>query len=353
MVHEKVENLPMTLYGSPDGKIRGHIKLSEMASPLTVRVYLEDKEIVPDSFDCFGYPIFSEEQARIYRLKNFEYKKITGENEDLKLEVSYRIDSSWISRSSFDTAAGIEKSLVGLIEFNRVINERKRYIKRHPNETLNSFVVFGRYLLDDRAQLWSIERNKRDKVVTKVQVESLEKFNQNNPSGYSFVRGEKQLVVPKPKSICPCCGKQLTIYDVKDDYCIGVDGKVYHESCYHELEKCNEILEIIVNIVGCAYRADEYRYELLPNGYCNGSCCAHIPWFLVHTRYGDIIIGKRKRVISIEWQENFKLFDMNELFASENVTKWSEKGKQGIHAWTINKAIVYLMKVKDSLEEGE
>ena len=207
-------------------------------------------------------------------------------------------------------------------------------------------------MLDDKAKLWSIERNERDKVVSKARVESLEEFKRNNPDGCTFVCGQTGVAIPKSNSICPCCGKQLTIYDVKDSYCVYEDGKYYHESCYQELQRCDEILEIIKNIVGCAYEDDEYQYELLPNGYCSGLCCAHIPWFLVHTKYGDIIIGKRKRVISIEWQENFKPFDMNELFASEDVTKWTENGKRGIHAWSKNKATVYLLKVKDTLEEG-
>ena len=195
MVFEKVENLPMTLYHSPDGKMCGYIELTDMAYPLTIRVSLNDKEIAPVSYNCFGYPIFSEEQARIYRLKNYEYKKASRDKEDLKFKVSYRVDTSWIHSSFFDTATGIDRSLVGLIEFNRVLNDRKRYIKRHPNERLNAFVVFGKFLLDDRAQLWSIERTERGKVVTKAPVETLEEFKRNNPSGYTFVCGDTGLYI--------------------------------------------------------------------------------------------------------------------------------------------------------------
>jgi len=347
MLYEKTENLPMKVYCSSNGILRGYIELSDMAYPLTVRVSLNGKEIIPASFDCFGYPIFSHEQAKIYEIKNFEYKKNSKKKEDLKFKVSYRVDSSWTSRYFFDTQDGIGKSLVGLREFNRVLDDRKRYLKKHPHERLNQFVVFGKFLLDERAQVLGIDRNQKGKVVTKSPVESLEEFKKNNPLGYTFVRGE--LSIPKHHSICPCCGKHITIYDVKDHYCVSVNDKFYHESCYHELQKYNEIIEIIINIVGCAYGQDEYQYELLPNGYCNSLCCAHIPWFLVHTKYGDIVIGKRKRVISIEWQENFKPFDMNELFANEDVTKWSENGKCGIHAWSVENACKYLTRVNKAV----
>ena len=56
-------------------------------------------------------------------------------------------------------------------------------------------------------------------------------------------------------------------------------------------------------------------------------------------------MGWRKRVISIEWQKNYKPFDMKELFGEEDVTKWEDDGKRGIHAWGSAKAYIYLKKV--------
>ena len=60
-------------------------------------------------------------------------------------------------------------------------------------------------------------------------------------------------------------------------------------------------------------------------------------------------------MISIEWQENFKPFDMNQIFASEDVTKWAENGKRGIHAWSIENAGKYLAKVNKAvvINKGE
>ena len=97
------------------------------------------------------------------------------------------------------------------------------------------------------------------------------------------------------------------------------------------------------------YRETDYQFELLPNGYCNQDCCSHIPWFLFHTIDGDIIMGWRKRVISIEWQESYKPFDFDELFKTENVTKWEKGGKRGIHAWGKDKAHEYLKKVLEAV----
>ena len=66
--------------------------------------------------------------------------------------------------------------------------------------------------------------------------------------------------IPTANSVCPCCGILLTIDDVKNKPCVYIGG--------------------------------------------------------------NIIMDWRKRVISIEWQENYKTFDMDRLFSAEDVTKW-------------------------------
>ena len=50
------------------------------------------------------------------------------------------------------------------------------------------------------------------------------------------------------------------------------------------------------------------------------------------------------------WQENYKPFNLNSLFAEEDVTKWTdESGKRGIHAWGKEKAYEYLKKVLEKV----
>jgi hypothetical protein len=85
----------------------------------------------------------------------------------------------------------------------------------------------------------------------------------------------------------------------------------------------------------------------IPNGYCPCDICA--PWFTVSTDIGEITIGWRKRVINIDWEKVVKEGDegrLLELFASENVTK----GGGGIHAWGWDKAVEYLMILKDFVQ---
>lgn len=79
--------------------------------------------------------------------------------------------------------------------------------------------------------------------------------------------------------------------------------------------------------------------ESIPNGYCDRSCCEHLPWFKVATPVGYIRVGWRKRVIVIDWSDApLVSAKAEELFPDEDVTK---EGRL-IHAWSYEKAREYL-----------
>jgi len=81
--------------------------------------------------------------------------------------------------------------------------------------------------------------------------------------------------------------------------------------------------------------------EEIPNGYCSQYCCKHLPWFVVTTSKGRIKIGWRKRVICIDWSDSIIAEKAEELFPSEDVTKYDKL----IHAWGIEKAQEYVNKL--------
>jgi hypothetical protein len=68
---------------------------------------------------------------------------------------------------------------------------------------------------------------------------------------------------------------------------------------------------------------------------------------LIKTPDGDIKIGWRKHVIQIEWLENYKNFK----FAGkdEEVTKEFTNKERLIHAYSVPKAIEYLLNAKNSI----
>ena len=83
----------------------------------------------------------------------------------------------------------------------------------------------------------------------------------------------------------------------------------------------------------------------IENGYYPWEYC--MPWWKAHTIYGDITIGWRKRVISIEWSGiNHPVG--RELFKGEDVTKDDSL----VHAWSWEYASKYLKMLKESLDNA-
>lgn len=323
----------------------GHITLDKLAIPETVKVTLLGEPIIPESFNCYGHPNFTVEQQNLFMFKEEELaRQNNGEYTPLKAEIVYEERIFDVSRSTFDTVRGIEKSLHSLSDLNEMLQNRSMFCKVHENERLNEFMLFGRFLLDQFGQIISIIETTNGELKTYGDVEDFQNFRMHNSDGFTLTLSGGY-VIPASSSVCPCCGKRLTIDDVKNNPCVYIDGKFYHDSCWRNYRKLTEVDKFTRRMMDILYKKNDYNFELLPNGYCHKDCCSHIPWFLFHTIDGDIIMGWRKRVISIEWQENYKSFDMNELFGTENTTKWEKGEKRGIHAWNTDKAYEYLNKV--------
>lgn len=343
----RIEKKQIELFGTEKGTI-GHITLDKLAIPETVKVTLQRKKIIPSSFDCYGHPNFTMEQAMLYRFKEEELKrKNGGKYTPLEVRITYEERIFDVPRSAFDTIGGIEKSLLSLSDLNEMLQNRKMFRMAHKGEKLNEFMLFGCFYLDQFGQVMSVEKAQKDKLKTSWDVEEFGIFTLNNYESFTLTTGG--YTIPKTGSVCPCCGKAFTIDDIKNNPCVYKNGKFYHDSCWCNYRRLTEINKFTSGMMSIIYKDTDYQFELLPNGYCNKDCCSHIPWFLFHTIDGDIIMGWRKRVISIEWQENYKPFDINELFKAENVTKWEKDGKCGIHAWGEEKAFEYLKKVLKSV----
>ncbi|MBR6688458.1 MAG: hypothetical protein IKL68_00370 [Clostridia bacterium] len=332
-------------WSTPNGCM-GHITLERLAKPETVKVMLNGEEIIPISFNAFGHPNFSEEQDMLFMFKKEALSRAAGKHVSLEADVTYEERVFDVPRASFDTKEGINKSITSLKGLRELLNNRSMYLKVHPKERLNEFVIFNCFWLDQFAQVMSLENPENTVGIKLPDVVDMDIFRRYN-SNLSFSTGGR--AIPTEDAVCPCCGKAFTLEDVKRNTAVYVEGKYYHRECrlnYEHLHEIDRLTRILMDIV---YDYKDYTFDLLPNGYCSRGCCNHLPWLLCHTPDGDIIIGWRKRVISIEWQENYKPFDMNELFADENVTKWIETNKCGIHAWGREKAYEYLKKVREKV----
>ncbi len=340
-----LENKHMERYFSEGKGCYGHITLNNLAIPSSVKVTVLGKEVIPESFDSYGHPNFTDEQETMFSFEEDNLKRQNGgEYTPVKAEISYKKRTFNEKRRSFNSLKGIEKSLKSLADLNKMLENRRMFRKAYPNKRLFEYMIFGCFWLDQFGQVWSVEKKYKGKLKTKGNVEYFKTFSKRNLSE-DYVLTSGGYCIPAADSICPCCGKKLTLEDINNNPCVYVNGKYYHDKCWRNYRRITEINKFTNNMMDFLYKETDYSYELLPNGYCDRDCCSHIPWFLFHTIDGDIIMGWRKRVISIEWQENYKPFDMEKLFGKEDVTKWENNGKRGIHAWGKDKAYEYLSKV--------
>ena len=233
---------------------------------------------------------------------------------------------------------------------------RRRIWRRCTDDYLLKYVIFGKYILDEFGQVLTIIET--GKVVDLPPVCTYAFFiNKVGSCSSSYTS-----YIPDKGACCPVCGKTFTINDLRDSKFGLINGKISHDTCrrtYYHNKEIDTFTRCLVDIV----YDEKPKFDLLPNGYCNRECCSHKPWFMFHTSDGDIKIGWRKHVISIEWQENFKPFDMA-IFNSEDVTKWCGNSniyhaveprtnptnlKRGIHASNEDKAYEYLKKVKETV----
>lgn len=82
-------------------------------------------------------------------------------------------------------------------------------------------------------------------------------------------------------------------------------------------------------------------YEIKNRYWPDGSRYDNVrsPWFLAKTDLGLIVIGYRKRVLSIDWSDT----KVKAIVITDNVTK----DDYSVHAWTTVKAVEYLTNLQE------
>lgn len=317
-----------------------YIKLNDYAQEDTIKCRIANigDEIIPSKFRYDGSPCFPYETYLKYSNGN-HYARVY-------VEVEYKSKELELSEQVFNTAQGINNYITDLETLRHIMNIRSiAYNKKKIK--LNEFVwrgilcfdQFGQtiYLYDHR----SLNPNVKDITIEKCLF-------------HKYCEGwtETFRQIPEQNEMCPVCGKVWTL-DTIPDYI--VERKDYQLIGYHKecLRKYNDQIQLqeFKNIFAKVYNINELTFKSIPNEYCSCERCAS--WFVVSTPDGHIKIGWRKRVINIAWLGDYRLY--SEMFESEgNITRgFGECGslinERYIHAWSIEKAIEYLNRAKNSI----
>lgn len=325
----------------------GFVSLSKLVDTKTVKITHLGKRIIPYSFNIYGEPVFTNQQMMIFTYKNGGIKQ--NDIEDIELQVSYEERHFDVPEHTFNTLEGIFQSISSLTKLNEMLKNRMIYRRANPEKSLNEFILFGYLVLDSLGQIWSIEKSHLENLSVVQDVEAYESFCERNRNWVYVLNPNSELDIPKTGDRCPCCGKRLKILDIKNNSFMRKGKFIYHSICLHTYERFTEINKF-TKLMNTVY-GENYTFSLLHNGYYNKSCHSHIPWFLFCTKDGDIKIGNMGDVIFIEWQENYKPFDIFSILTNEKPPIWggliSSRVRRGLYAHSYEKVLQYLLQVKN------
>jgi hypothetical protein len=246
-------------------------------------------------------------------------------------------------KESFDTLGGIKNSISDLEKLSQMLEMRRRFVLENPSKKLNCFFVFGQFLLDEDGDIRTIDKgisNERVLIKTISDVETLSNLTKEKGK---FWFGHSEFTIPIKNIICGHCQKELTIADVNN--CLKIDNDFYHYNCHKEYLIQKKVDELIDKIFKKIYVVDRSQVSILPNGYCKKACCEDKPWIVVKTIDGDIKVGwNKQKNISIQWQENYKEFDIEIL---QKFSIFDDSRERAVFAYNYDFARVCVKLVKE------
>jgi hypothetical protein len=246
-------------------------------------------------------------------------------------------------KEPFDTLRGIKKSVLNLEDLNEVLENRKNFASKNPKQKLNEFFLFGQFLLDEYGEVRTIDegRGKRVVIEGRPNVERVESFLKTQ-GGFWF--GDNEFSIPQPNSICSICQKELKIADVNN--CVNISDEFYHFDCYQKKQEEDEISELKQNLIDHVYDSSEYGIKILEKNDDSKEFLTDKPIILLQTPEGDIKLGREKGKISIEWQENYKPFNIKLLF---NIFKININNHRAVVVKNYEEAKMYIHKVRENV----
>jgi len=323
-----------------NGRDYVYLNLSDYAETDSIKCKIANigDEIIPNSFSYSGSPNFTYETFKKYS-NGDHYTRVY-------VEVQYQTKKLELDEKVFNTAQGINDYVTDLKTLHHIMNIRS-IAKNKKNLKLNEFIWRGTLKFDQFGQtmfMYDQEFHENTPNWVKNGTVNAETFGCYCERWCGTFKN-----IPDHEDVCPMCGKGWTIDNIVDY--VTIEQRDYKQIPYHKdclkIHNNDKQLKEFQNVFKDVYNLSELKFNAIQNEYCSCEKCAS--WFIVSTPDGNIKIGWRKRVINIEWLENYKVF--KETFDSENVTRGFGKygDDRSIHAWNMGKAIEYLSRVKESI----
>jgi hypothetical protein len=252
------------------------------------------------------------------------------------------------SRDSYDSKHGIQARLTDLASLLALVGDRRKAVFER-NERLQEFVVLGSWHMSNTASFSRVTfmfdyepvRWIAEALAPVVTVPDLFAMF---PKKVSFQTSMSGSHLPTVNCLCRQCGLGWTVDNLVDAHVVELGEapppKFMHTRCL-QLETSIKTREYYTNLLTKAGFTN-FVLESAPNEYWKSDTSE--PWCLCRTVYGNIKLGWRKNVMNIDWSDTKE--DLTNLFEDEKVTK----GSDHIHAWSTEKAEVYLRKIWTAIQ---
>lgn len=309
-------------------KKNGLLELSKLPIPGSITVYLQGQLIEPESFDEYGNPILSIEMTEYFTTRHQLLCRNNPEDntsEDIYARVSYEVMDFTAPQDEFDSVRGIQKSLDSLEAFNKMLTNRRCYLKAFGDKaSLSEYIVWGRYILDKAGKIhdWSgtIKNTSTNTLKTAQFLEEIRKLPDVCQISIlsSFLQKDEivcygpSIYVPKTDAICPICGRKISMYDLRVREFSTLNGKSCHRNCFYDYEEQLSIGRI-TSLIDEIYD-EKIKYKITERNISSIT-------LLFETPDGGIEIQDTLGLVAIEWKENYKPFDIA-IFNNEKELKW-------------------------------
>jgi hypothetical protein len=244
-----------------------------------------------------------------------------------------------MDKESYDTVRGIEALAQTLAGLHRL--QEARYQAGRRKERLGEFLLLGTFYLDDCGNFMRCKIERDDKLLGRDQIRPVV-TKEGLFSTFTDVRIESRLAahLPREEDECDHCRgtwSSETIHDLLPVTARKV--QVYRHRRCHELVKARDSRKYFSGVATEAGYED-LLLEAVPNQYCR-PCEWCSPWYKLRLVVGDVVMGWRKHVISIDWHETGVA--LPDLFKADNVTQEPHL----VHAGGRQDAVRYLGMLRE------
>ena len=275
----------------------GIAELSQLAKPETVKVTYNEKTVIPESFNLFGEPIFSREMTYCLIGKEALISRNSENYTEVFLDISYEVQPFSFNNEKYNTLSGIRDCLKDFESIHDLLTNRL-FAVRYAKLTLDIFIIFGKYELNEFGLFLYVDYLQKPNLPSVVKIP-----RSRFPSG-------SPVYIPHTGDCCTCCCKEITLNDFKNNSLYSIKDDFYHTSCIKEFYTNYEIYHITNSVSNDVYN-QKIKFDTIHHDLSESELCEDIPICILYTPDGDIIIGKKFNSYYIEWQDNFKPFDIS------------------------------------------